>query len=150
MLNSGQTKFCRLLERHMNGCNSSMYTRNSKKIASSLQAKRTKNLSQIAWVTARGQHRSSAKNYTKPVGVSPIYWRRFLDDRRQRGIELTHLHLENKIAPESLLARYFVISTEAEPRRTRHDSRSTSIRRSGLGFLRVRGFLALCFELSEL
>src|SRR6266550_4257271 len=117
MPNSGQTKFCRLLARHMNGCNSSMYTRNRKKIASWLQAKRTKNLSQIAWVTARGRQISSAKNYTKPVGVWPIYWRRFLDDQRQRGVELTHLHVENKIALEFLLARYFVISTEAEPRR---------------------------------
>src|SRR6266536_3302525 len=96
MPNSGQTKFCRLLARHMNGCNSSMYTRNRKKIASWLQAKRTKNLSQIAWITARGQHRSSAKNYTKPVGVSPIYWRRFLDDQRRRGIELTRLDWKTK------------------------------------------------------
>jgi hypothetical protein len=57
-----------------------MYTRNRKKIASSLQAKRTKNLSQIAWVTAPGQQRSSAKTYIKPVGVWPIYWRELLDD----------------------------------------------------------------------
>src|SRR5437867_5102494 len=69
----GRTRFCRLRARDMSGCNLRMCTRNGKKIVSSLPARRTKSLSRIALVTARGRRVLSEKNCTRLAGGLPIY-----------------------------------------------------------------------------
>src|SRR5713101_7986624 len=75
-LKPGQTKFCQLRARRMSGCNSQMYTRNEKKIVSLRPAKRKKNPSWIALVTARGRRVLSEKNCTRPAGGLPICCRK--------------------------------------------------------------------------
>src|SRR5260370_3422460 len=97
-LRPGRTRFCQLRARRMNGCNLPMCTSSRKKIGSLLRAKAGKKRRPTISPTASGPRMSWAKNSTKPVGVSPISWRRLLGDEHETLTAkcLTYLDSRNK------------------------------------------------------
>src|SRR5260370_7220479 len=82
----------------MNGCNIPMCTSSRKKMGSLLREKAGKKRRATISPTASGPRMSCAKSSTKPVGVSPISWRRLLGDEHETLTAkcLTYLDSRNK------------------------------------------------------